>query len=69
MVQNTVDSPLSDNGFWVFLQFAVRGRAMFHIGISEKMVVINSGHKIITEITSFMKLVDCSLYVGLALCS
>ena len=33
---HTVDSPLSDNGFWVFLQFAVRGRAMVHIGISEK---------------------------------
>ena len=58
---NTVDSPLSANGFWVLLQFAVRGRAMFHIGISEKMVVINSGHKIITEITSFMKLVHCML--------
>ena len=66
---NTVDSPLSDNGFWVLLQFAVRGRAMFHIGISEKMCANNNGHKIITEITSFMKLVDCSLYVGLALCS
>ena len=58
---NTVDSPLSANGFWVLLQFAVRGRAMFHMGISEKMVVINSGHKIITEITSFMKLVHCML--------
>ena len=31
---------------------------MFHIGISEKMVAIDSGHKIITEIASFMKLVD-----------
>ena len=33
---NTVDIPLSDNGFWILLQFAVRGGAMFHIGISEK---------------------------------
>ena len=33
---NTVNIPLSDNGFWILLQFAVRGGAMFHIGISEK---------------------------------
>ena len=32
----TVNIPLSDNGFWILLQFAVRGGAMFHIGILEK---------------------------------
>ena len=34
--QNTVHLPLSDNGFWILLQFAVRGGAMLHIVISEK---------------------------------
>ena len=35
-VAYTVNIPLSDNGFWILLQFAVRGGAMFHIEISEK---------------------------------
>ena len=33
---STVNIPLSDNGFWILLQFAVRGGGMIHIGISEK---------------------------------
>ena len=37
--KSTVNLPLSDNGVWILLQFAVRGGAMFYIGISEKMVV------------------------------
>ena len=35
-IEYTVNIPLSDNGFWIVLQFAVRGGAMFHIGITEK---------------------------------
>ena len=43
--------PLSDNGFWIILQFAVRGGAMFHIGMSEK-----SGTKSIMDINISLKL-------------
>ena len=60
--------PLSDNGFWGFLQFAVRGGTMFHIGISEKMDANKYWTLKFTEIVSFVELVDCSLYVGLTLC-